>query len=268
MTDIAMTLPPRLAHAAGRARVAVVLGSGFGGLADVVEQPETIAYDELEGFPRPDSQVLGHAGRLVLGELAGVPVVVFQGRVHMYQGLSAVDAAWTARLAHALGCTTIVLTNAAGGISTELAPGDLVIIKDHMNLTGRNPLDGWPGPEGGVPFVPMGEAYDPSLQLMAKQVASEHGIGVRSGVYAGLLGPSFETPAEVQMLRTLGADIVGMSTVVETIAARALGLRVLGLSLVTNVAAGPGLAHGEVLAVGQRARSSLTALLSSLLPRL
>jgi purine-nucleoside phosphorylase len=268
MTELMLELPAALAYARGHARVAVVLGSGFGGLAEVVDRAETFSYDDLEGYPHPASAVAGHAGRLLLGDIGGAPIVVFQGRVHMYQGLSALESAWTARLAHALGCRTLVLTNAAGGVATDLGVGDVVLIKDHMNLTGRNPLEGWPGPAGGVPFVAMSGAYDAALFEIATSVAAAQGLTLKPGVYAGLLGPSFETPAEVRMLRGLGADVVGMSTVAETIAARALGMRVLGLSLVTNAAAGANLGHEEVLEAGRRAQASLTTLLSALLPRL
>lgn len=268
MTELELRLPEELAYARGHARVAVVLGSGFGGLAEVVERAEVFPYADLAGYPCPSSAVAGHAGRLLLGDIAGSPVIVFQGRVHMYQGLSALEAAWTARMAHALGARTLVLTNAAGGVAEDLSVGDVVLVEDHMNLTGRSPLDGWPGPEGGVPFVSMSEAYDADLRELALRTAAEQGLALHPGVYCGLLGPSFETPAEVRMLRALGADVVGMSTVVETIAARALGLKVLGLSLVTNAAAGKELGHEEVLEAGRRAQASLTRLLSSLVPRL
>jgi purine-nucleoside phosphorylase len=266
--DLPIKLPARLASIAGRARTAVVLGSGFGGLADVLDCDEAVPYGEIEGYPDPPTVVAGHAGRLLSGRVDGCPVVLFQGRVHMYQGLGALEAAWTARLAHALGVDTLVLTNAAGGVSTDLGVGDVVLVSDHLNLTGRNPLDGWPGPQGGVPFVSLSEAYDAGLRRTALEVAAEQGLVLHPGVYAGLLGPSFETPAEVAMLRGIGADVVGMSTVVETIAARALGLRVLGLSLVANAAAGKDLAHEEVLETGRRAQESLTRLLTALLPRI
>lgn len=268
MTDLILEVPSALAYARGHARVAVVLGSGFGGLGEVVERAESFDYGELEGYPCPPTAVQGHAGRLLLGDVEGVPVIVFSGRVHMYQGVSALDAAWTARLAHALGADTLVLTNAAGGVSPDLDVGDVVLVEDQLNLTGRNPLVGWPGPAGGVPFVSMSETYDARLRAIALDTAAEQGLAIKTGVYAGLLGPAFETPAEVRMLRALGADVVGMSTVAEAIAARALGLRVLGLSLVTNAAAGAALAHEEVLEAGRRAQASLTRFLSALLPRL
>jgi purine-nucleoside phosphorylase len=268
VTDLALPLPDSLAYAHGHARAAVVLGSGFGGLAEVVERAEVFPYDEIEGCPVPSSAVPGHAGRLLLGDIAGAPVIVFSGRLHMYQGLSALEAAWTSRLAHALGARTVVLTNAAGAVSPDLAAGDVVLIEDQLNLTDRNPLVGWPGPADGVPFVSMSEAYDEGLCRLALATAADVDLQLRQGVYAGVLGPSFETLAEVRMLRALGADVVGMSTVVEAIAARALGLRVLGVSLVANAAGGKDLAHDEVLLAGLRSQACLTRFLLSLLPRL
>lgn len=248
--------------------VALVLGSGFGGLAETIEDARVVPYAEIEGFPRPSGGIAGHAGELVAGSIAGVPVVAFSGRVHRYQGVSALDAAYPARLAAALGCETLVVTNAAGSVNPELGAGELVLIADHINLTGDSPLVGWPGPAGGVPFVPMRDAYDPDLRALAVEVAGEQGLVLSEGVYAGLLGPAFETPAEVRYLRTVGADVVGMSTVPEVIAARALGMRVLGFSLVTNTAAGEGLSHEEVLQAGERARAVLTRLLVAILHRL
>jgi len=254
--------------AAHKPRAALVLGSGLSDLVDSVESPVRVPYREIPGAPVVAGEVLGHKGQLVLGSLVGVPVAVFAGRYHAYQGISALDAAFTARMAAAMGTAVIVLTNASGGIASWLSAGDLVLVSDHMNLTGVNPLVGWPGPAGGVPFVPMRDAYDPDLRTTALEVAEEVGVPLREGVYCGLLGPNYETPAEVEMLRSLGADIVGMSTVLETIAARALGLRVLGLSLVTNVAAGVALSHDEVLEVGERAAESLKRLVIGILGRL
>ena len=181
---------------------------------------------------------------------------------------AALDAAYPARLAAALGVQTMIVTNAAGGVNPDLEPGDAMLITDHLNLTGGNPLVGWPGPVGGTPFVPMTGAYDPDLCDLAREVASEQGLRLREGVYAGLLGPTFETPAEVRYLRTVGADAVGMSTVPEVIAARALGLKVLGLSFVTNVAAGHGLGHDEVLERAAQAEPVLARLLLGILSRL
>lgn len=254
----------RVTGAAPAPRVALVLGSGLAGLADAVPDPVVIPYAELEGVPRVPN-VMGHAGRLVSGELGGQRVVLFAGRVHQYQGVTAHDAAWPARMAAALGCETLIVTNAAGGVSERLRTGDIVCISDHINLMGTNPLIGWPGPDGGTPFVPMRDAYDPILRGIALSAAAAEGIDIHDGVYAGLLGPSYETPAEVAYLRSTGADVVGMSTVPEVIAARALGLRVLGFSLVTNVAAGEGLSHEEVLEAGRAAAEDLTRLMLAIL---
>ena len=245
-------------------RVAVVLGSGLAGLADAVESPRIVPYHALEGTPQA-SAVAGHAGQLILGSLAGVEVMLFKGRFHQYQGVSAHDAAWPSRLAAAVGCETLIVTNAAGGINDRLVPGNLVLISDHINLMGTNPLIGWPGPEGGTPFVPMRDAYDPELRAIALSAAAAEGLVLHDGVYAGLLGPSYETPAEVAYLRMTGADVVGMSTVPEVIAARALGLRVLGFTLVTNAAAGEGLSHEEVLEAGRVAAADLTRLMLAIL---
>lgn len=257
-----------LGEGAERPRVAIVLGSGFGGLADVVEGPRVVPYDGIQGFPHPATRVPGHTGRLLLGRAGDTPVALFHGRVHRYQDISALDAAYPARLAAALGAETLIVTNAAGGVSPDLSTGDVVLIEDQINLSGGSPLVGWPGPPGGVPFVPMRDAYDPELRALALQVAAEQGMALHTGVYTGLLGPAFETPAEVEMLRRLGTDVVGMSTVHEVIAARALGLRVLGFSLVSNAAAGVGLSHEEVLGAGAKAEASLTRLLLALLQRL
>lgn len=248
-------------------RIALVLGSGFAGLSALVETPQVIPYRELAGTPRVDA-VAGHAGELVLGTLAGIEVMVFSGRFHPYQGLTAFDASWPVRMAASAGCEILIVTNAAGGIADRLRTGDIVCLSDHLNLMGTNPLIGWPGPEGGTPFVPMRDAYDPELRAIALTASAEEGVDVHDGVYAGLLGPVYETPAEVAMLRTLGADVVGMSTVPEVIAARALGLRVLGFSLVTNAAAGEGLSHEEVLEAGRAAAADLTRLMLAILRRL
>ncbi|MCE5203442.1 MAG: purine-nucleoside phosphorylase [Coriobacteriales bacterium] len=248
-------------------RVAAVLGSGLSGVAACVEDPAIVPYSGLQGFPAT-GPVAGHAGELRIGRLAGVEVVLFAGRAHQYQGVSALDAAYPARLAAAVGCEVLIVTNAAGAVSHELAAGDIVLISDHINLMGTNPLIGWPGPAGGVPFVPMRDAYDPELIALARAVAAERGVALQEGVYAGLLGPSYETAAEVRYLERIGADVVGMSTVPEVIAARALGLRVLGFSLVTNVAAGAGLSHEEVLEAGRAAGETLGALMLGILQRL
>ncbi len=249
-------------------RVALVLGSGLGGLADRIEGAKTVDYCDLPGFPKPPMAVAGHGGRLVAGTLGGTAVVAFSGRVHVYQGVSAFEATWPVRLAHDLGASTLIVTNAAGGLDPALSTGDITLIADHLNLTGMNPLVGWPGPRGGTPFVPMGGAYDPELRSLARDVAEEQGVALREAVYAGLLGPAYETPAEVEYLRRIGAQTVGMSTVSEVIVARALGMRVLGLSLVSNAAGGAHLSHDEVLAAGDEAAESLEGLVVGILARL
>jgi purine-nucleoside phosphorylase len=190
---------------------------------------------------------------------------VFQGRVHAYQGFSGLEAAYPARLASALGAETLIVTNAAGGVRLGLHPGEIMLIADHINLTGDSPLLGWSGPEGGVPFVPMRDAYDPNLRHYAAQMAAELDLELEEGVYCAMLGPSFETPAEIRMLMGMGGLVVGMSTVPEVIAARALGLRVLGFSLVTNVAAGVGTSHEEVLEAGDQAAETMTRLAIAIL---
>lgn len=262
------TVPASLAGFDGAASVALVLGSGLSGLADRFDERTDVAYADIEGFPPAPTEVAGHGGQLSLAHSGGVRALLFQGRLHCYQGVSALDASYPARLATALGCKTLVVTNAAGGLDTSFAPGDLMVITDHINMIGDNPLVGWPGPPGGVPFVPMGDAYDPALVTLAFEVAGSLGMTLRQGVYAAVMGPCYETPAEVEALSRAGASAVGMSTVPEVIAARALGLRVMGLSLVTNVAGGAHLSHDEVLAAGEAASASLTELVLAILGRL
>ena len=266
--DFVIAIPQRLA-AIEPVSVALILGSGLSGLADVVEDTVVVPYHEIEGFPEPERQVVGHAGLLIAGTLGGVRVVVFQGRVHRYQGFSAREVSFPVRLAHAMGARTLVVTNAAGGIGPSLKVGDVVLISDHINLLADNPLVGWPGPEGGNPFVTMRDAYDPELREIALIAAAETGMPlVPRGTYAGLLGPTYETPAEVAYLRAIGADVVGMSTVPEVIVARALGMSVLGMSLVTNVAADVGLNHADVLEAGRVAAERLQSLALAILQRL
>jgi purine-nucleoside phosphorylase len=247
--------------------VAIVAGSGLGGLAQLVHDPVRVPYGQIPGVAHP-GELLGHAGELVAGTMDSKRVIVFAGRLHCYQGVSALDAAFTTRIAAALRVPRMVLTNAAGGVSARVHPGDIVLIADQVNLTGTSPLIGWTGPEGGVPFVPMRDAYDTGLRALAHEVALEQAIPLIDGVYFGLLGPAFETPAEVEMFARLGADVVGMSTVHEVIAARALGIDVLGFSLVTNVAAGVGLSHTEVLEAGEQAAASMERLVLGILRRL
>jgi purine-nucleoside phosphorylase len=254
--------------AAACPRIAVVLGSGFGSTLGLLDPQVRIAYQDIHAFPDARRGVEGHAGELLLGSMGSVPLLIFSGRVHAYQGASALDAAFPVRIAAAAGCEILVVTNSSGAVSPSFAGGDVVLIEDHINLTGANPLVGWPGPPGGTPFVPMRDAYDRECREVARSVAIEQGIVVREGVYAGLLGPVFETPAEVRWLAAVGADVVGMSTVPEVIAARALGLRVLGISLVTNRAAGADLSHSGVLDMGERMSGPLSRLLAGILSRL
>jgi purine-nucleoside phosphorylase len=266
--EFVVSVPPAL-QGVEPVDVALILGSGLSGLADHVVPERTVPFAEIEGFPLAARNVSGHAGRLVIGALGGKRVAVFQGRIHCYQGFSATEVAFPVRLAHALGASCLIATNAAGGVNEAFGVGDLVLISDHLNLSCDNPLVGWAGPQGGNPFVPLRDAYDPELRAVAIEAARETGVAlVPDGVYAWLLGPSYETPAEVRMLRTLGADVVGMSTVPEVIAARALGLRVLGMSLVTNAAAGAGLSHEEVLEAGRIAAEGMQRLALAILQRL
>ena len=231
----------------------LILGSGLGALADAVDDAVRVPYEEIPGFAAPT--VIGHAGRLVAGRLEGRSVLVFQGRYHAYEGHPAAALAAPVRVAAALGTRTLIVTCAAGGVNPELAAGSLMLIGDHLNLMGQNPLVG-PVLPGEERFPDMTEAYDPSLMALAEAVAKAEGVGLSRGVYAALLGPSYETPAEIRMLRMLGADAVGMSTVPEVIAARAGGVRVLGIALITNAAAGISgkpLDHAEVVAAGAEA---------------
>ena len=266
--DFAVDVPHRL-RGWGPVDVALVLGSGFSALADSVEDARTAPYADIIGFPQPERQVVWHAGNLVVGTLSGKRVAVFQGRVHCYQGFSAREVAFPVRLARAMGATTLIATNAAGAVGPSRPPGELVLIADHLNLASANPLTGWPGPVGGTPFVPMRGAYDPDLRALAREAAIEHGVPLGDGgTYAWLLGPNYETPAEVAMLAALGADLVGMSTVPEVIAARALDMRVLALSHVTNIAAAAGLEHAEVLEMGRLAADRVQRLALAILQRL
>lgn len=244
-----------------RPRVLLTLGSGLGALAGEVDHAVHIPFAAV-GLPA--STVPGHEGRLVAGTIAGVPILVQQGRVHLYEGHPASAVAACVRAAAAIGVGTYVVTNAAGGLAPTLEPGALLLITDHLNLTGTSPL------LGGPTFTDLRDAYDPVLRAAAHEAAHEVGEHLAEGVYAGLIGPAYETPAEVRMLRTLGADAVGMSTVTEVIAARTAGLRVVGFSLVTNVHRPDdpaSTAHDEVLAVGADAGPRLAAVVRALLPR-
>jgi purine-nucleoside phosphorylase len=247
-------------------RVGVVLGSGLGGLADAIEDGVAIPYADIPGWPV--STAVGHAGVLVLGRVDGVPLVVMRGRAHLYEGVPAERAVFGIRVLAALGVSTLVVTNAAGGIHESYEPGQLVLISDHVNLMGTSPLVGPNDDSLGPRFPDLTDAYDPELRRAAREAAQRLQLELGEGVYAAWLGPQFETPAEIRFMRTIGADLAGMSTVPEVIAARHLGLRCLGISVVTNKAAGLAgkLGHEEVLAVGAEAEPRLTALLRELLP--
>lgn len=249
-------------------RVAVVLGSGLGQVADAVEEAVRIPYREIPGFPEPGAP--GHKGELVGGRLAGVPVLVQSGRFHLYEGHAPAVAALPTRVFAELGVRTLIVTNASGGIRLTFRPPTLMLIADHINLMFRNPLVG-PVEPGETRFPDMSDPYDSALRAVAREVARSERIPLEEGVYAALLGPSFETPAEIRMLAWLGADAVGMSTVPEVIVARARGIRCLGVSSVTNVAAGLSarpLAHEEVLAAGAELAGQLERLIRGVLERL
>jgi purine-nucleoside phosphorylase len=250
-------------------RVAVVLGSGLGLFADRVEQAIAIPYTDIPHFPRPT--VEGHSGRLVVGTVAGTPIAVMQGRVHGYEGYSPEEVTFPTRVLGRLGIATLIVTNAAGGVRLDLHQGQLVVLSDHINLTGRNPLVGPNDERLGQRFFDMTEAYSKRLRLLARETATRHGISLPEGVYLSVSGPSFETPAEIRAFRTWGADLVGMSTVQEVIVARHMGVEVLGISCVTNMAAGildQPINHSEVMETGARAQEHLTTLLVDLLPKL
>ena len=249
-------------------KVAIVLGSGLGGLADQVEAPVRIGYADIPGFHVPTVQ--GHKGELVAGKLGVADVIMQSGRFHMYEGHSAQVSVLPVRVFASLGVTTLVVTNAAGGIRRTFSPGTLMLISDHINLTGRNPLEG-PVLPGETRFPDLSVAYDSKLRDIARRVASTQGTRLEVGVYCALLGPTYETPAEVRMLERLGADAVGMSTAPETIVARARGMRVLGFSLITNAAAGTTSAlldHTEVMEVAGRAGGRLADLVKGIVAKL
>jgi purine-nucleoside phosphorylase len=250
-------------------RIALVLGSGLSALAETFSDPVSIPYREIAGMPQ--AGVAGHPGQLVLGLLDGVPVVAMQGRLHPYEGHALHEVVLGVRLMARLGAGSLIATNAAGGLDPALEPGALLAIRDHINLTGQNCLVGANDAALGPRFPDMSAAYDPGLRAHAQAAAGQLGIVLHEGVYAGVLGPSYETPAEVRMLRMLGASVVGMSTVQEVIAARHLGLRVLGLSCVTNLAAGlsqHALTHREVEATARASSASLTALVRATVRRM
>jgi len=246
-------------------RVGIVVGSGLGGLADAVERSAVIPFRELQGLAEPG--VPGHRGEFLAGTLEGVPVILQLGRLHLYEGHAPEVVTRPIRLMAGAGIDTLIVTNAAGGMRSHLTPPSLMLITDHLNLTGRSPLAG-PVLSGEQRFPDMSQAYDAGLRALARRVAGAAGITLHEGVYAGLLGPSFETPAEIRMLERLGADAVGMSTVLEVIVARTRGLRVLGVSTITNLAAGIAaapLSHAEVLAAGRAVTGDLEVLVRGVL---
>jgi inosine/guanosine/xanthosine phosphorylase family protein len=246
---------------------AVILGSGLARVAADVNEPLELDYAELAGFPRPT--VPGHPGRLVVGTLGGAPVALLVGRGHLYEGLSAGEVAAPVRIMRAAGVDTLVVTNACGSVAEGLSVGDLVSIRDHIDLTGESPLRGPESSWLGARFPAMAGAWDAGLRVFAHEAAERAGVGLGDGVYAGVPGPAYETPAEVEMLRRMGADVVGMSTVTEAVAARAAGMRLAGLSLVTNAAGSLSVeGHGAVLAASDLGADRLLAVLRGLLRRL
>jgi purine-nucleoside phosphorylase len=256
-------------------RVGIILGSGLGGFGSQVDDATIIPYSSIPNFPQ--STVEGHHGNLILGTVSGVPVAVMQGRVHAYEGYPIHEVTFPARVLGLLGCRTLLVTNAAGGINSRYKPGTLVAITDHINLTGTNAALG-PNeprfatkPDAGLRFFDMSTAYSPALLAIAHAEAAKLEIPLDDGVYLAVLGPSFETPAEIRAFRTLGADLVGMSTVHEVIVARHMGIEVFGLSLVTNFAAGvtmDKINHEEVMEIGRLAEARFTSLVKAVLPQI
>ncbi len=244
--------------------IGVVLGSGLGAWAESLTERVVIPYAEIPSMPV--SSVQGHAGKLCVGLSGNVPVACLSGRSHLYEGHSPERAVFGARLLARLGCSTVLLTNAAGGTRPHFVPGDLMLIRDHLNLTGQNPLTGPNEDDLGPRFPDMTHAYDRRLAALARQAASDEGVGLHEGIYAGLLGPSYETPAEIGMLRVLGADAVGMSTVHEVIALRHMKVRCGGISLITNLAAGLSptpLSHAEVEETARNSRDRFASLMTA-----
>lgn len=252
-----------------RPHVGVILGSGLGAVADAVEHPETISYADLPGFPRPT--VAGHAGQVVQGLIAGVPVAILQGRAHLYEGGPIDEIRTPVRWLKAQGAEILVQTNAAGSLRPEVGPGRLMAITDHINLTGTNVLIGPNDDSIGPRFPAMGRAYDPELLAQLRAAAAQLGIALAEGVYTGWSGPAFETAAEIRAIRVLGGDAVGMSTVHETVVARHCGLRVAAISAITNLAEGMSdvpLSHEQTLTDAARAAEDLVRLLAAFIPRL
>ncbi|TQS00342.1 purine-nucleoside phosphorylase [Paenibacillus ottowii] len=249
--------------------IGLILGSGLGILADLIQDGVSIPYQDIPHFPV--STVEGHEGELLLGTIEGRAVVMMKGRFHMYEGYGPQLTAFPVRVMKQLGIQSLLVTNAAGGVNTSYKAGDLMVISDHLNLTGQNPLIGPNDAALGVRFPDMSEAYSRRLREIAKQTAIQQGFSLQEGVYAGLLGPNYETPAEIVMLRTLGADAVGMSTVSEVIVARHAGIEVLGFSCITNMAAGildQPLSHGEVMETAEKVREQFLKLVLAIIPQM
>lgn len=250
-------------------RLGLILGSGLGDFADRVDNATVIPYSEIPGFPV--STVAGHSGKLVLGTIGEIPIAVMQGRVHAYEGYSMNQVGFPTRVLGLLGIKRLIVTNAAGGINTLYGQGAIVAISDHINLTGSNAALGPNNVHFGPRFFDMTQAYSPALRHLASDEASKQGWKLDEGVYIAVLGPSYETPAEIRAFRALGADLVGMSTVHEVIVARHMGIEVLGLSVVTNMAAGvldQPINHEEVMEIGRRIAGQFTGLLTALIPQL
>jgi purine-nucleoside phosphorylase len=268
-TKIKETVDFIRARCAHRPVLGLILGSGFGAFADSFGDRTVIPFSKLPHFP--SSTVQGHSGNLVSGNTEGVDIVALQGRLHLYEGYSPEEVAFPARVLGSLGIRRLIVTNAAGAINRAFRPGDLMLITDHINLTGKNPLVGPNLEDLGPRFPDMSEAYDSEMRDIAWEVAQQKGISLRQGIYIGLQGPSFETPAEIRMCRTLGADAVGMSTIPEVIIANHMGMRVLGISCITNMAAGilpQKLTHQEVMDTTERAGEKFRSLLQGIIPRL
>lgn len=249
--------------------IGLILGSGLGVLADEIENPIVLPYAEIPHFPV--STVEGHKGQLVIGTLEGKSVVAMQGRFHYYEGYGLDAVTFPVRVMKAIGVKKIIVTNAAGGVNEKYAPGDLMLISDHINLTGTNPLIGSNDKELGPRFPDMSTAYCPNLRAAAHEAAQENGITVQEGVYVGMLGPSYETPAEIRMLRTLGGDAVGMSTVPEVIVASHAGIRVLGISCISNMAAGilpQPLSHEEVMETAEKVKHTFLTLVKTIIKKI
>src|SRR3984957_9494632 len=251
-----------------RPRIALVLGSGLGGFADSLTDSTRVPYAEIPAFP--ESTAIGHAGQMVIGNAGNVPVAAMQGRVHLYEGYSAQQVTFPVRVFGRMGISAVILTNAAGGINLSYSQGALVLIRDHINLQGENPLVGPNDDRFGVRFPDMTRAYSREYREIAREEAAKLNIPLHEGVYAALLGPSYETPAEIEYLRRIGADLAGMSTVAEVIAARHMEMKVLAISCVTNMAAGildQPLSHAEVMETGERVKTIFESLLRAVLPR-